>query len=141
MSSIYDALQRIQEQKLFSQSDGVVEDSHPKRRIFWVVFIAVIMSSVCTAAVFYGVKVMKDGTGEIENITVSQGPSGSEGVVSVSMQDDLLQNMEDADGSTKALAQLLRRCTPYHRLSCHKNLIKWSCPREIEFRDALPLLD
>jgi tetratricopeptide (TPR) repeat protein len=105
MSSIYDALQRIQGQKLFSPSEETIGNSSPKRRIFWVVFVAVIMSSACTVAVFYGVKALNDGKGEIESITVHQGPSESE-EVSMTEQGNPLQDIEDADGSIEMSSQV-----------------------------------
>jgi tetratricopeptide (TPR) repeat protein len=106
MSSIYDALQRIQGQKIFSPSDEVIEGSSPKRRIYWVVFVAVIMSSVCTAAVFYGVKALKDGNGEIENIAAQRGPSESGEVVAITERDDPLQDIEDENGSIEMSSQV-----------------------------------
>ncbi|MFO7569331.1 MAG: AMP-binding protein [Smithellaceae bacterium] len=40
--------------------------------------------------------------------------------------------LKDAAGATDAMAQALIR-------HCREHLIKWSCPREVEFRDSLPL--
>lgn len=106
MSSIYDALQRIQGQKLFSPSKETIKNSSPNRRIFWAVFVAVIISSVFTAAVFYGVKVLRDGKGEIENIADQSVPLESGESVAITQQADFLQNLNDADGSIEISSQV-----------------------------------
>ena len=77
MSSIYDALQRIQAQTDSISSGGFREDHFSRTKIFWLVLASIIISSVCTAALFYGVRTLKDGNGEIKNVSVQTGPSNS----------------------------------------------------------------
>ncbi len=69
MSSIYDALQRIQASKGSVSQGGLGGDSSQRRKIIWLVFLSVIVSSVCTAALFYGARALKGGNGEIEQVT------------------------------------------------------------------------
>lgn len=56
MSSIYDALQRIQEEKSAWSSPVIRETPPVKRKTVRLIISAVIISSLCTAGIFYGVK-------------------------------------------------------------------------------------
>ena len=63
MSSIYDALQRIQSQKAPVMLDVLRQEYFSRRKIFLVVVFSIIISSVGTAGIFYGVWTLKDGNG------------------------------------------------------------------------------
>lgn len=56
MSSIYDALQRIQEEKGAWSSPVIRERPPAKRKTVWLIISAIIISSLCTTGVFYGIK-------------------------------------------------------------------------------------
>ncbi len=58
MSSIYDALQRIQAEKSAWSSPVIKENSPVKGKTAWLIVSAVLISSFCTAGAFYGFSVM-----------------------------------------------------------------------------------
>ncbi len=70
MSSIYDALQRIQEQKELLSSKGPRDDSLKRGTILRLIVVTVIISSVGTAGIFYGIRMLKDGNGVVDSVSI-----------------------------------------------------------------------
>lgn len=73
MSSIYDALQRIQNQKASVSLDVLKRESSSRKKVFWLVLFAIILSSAGTAAVFYGIVALKGGNEGIQTVSAEKG--------------------------------------------------------------------
>ncbi|HQJ08446.1 MAG TPA: tetratricopeptide repeat protein [Deltaproteobacteria bacterium] len=71
MSSIYEALQRIQGQKNTMSPSVISEQPRIKERTAVLILIAVIVSSLCTAAVFFGIRSFMDGKQDIRAAAVT----------------------------------------------------------------------
>ncbi len=98
MSSIYDALQRIQAQKATISSSVLREDDSSRTKIFWLVVFSIIIGSVCTAALFYGVRALKDGNGEIKNTTAQTISRTASEVGPLTEQDAVVHGGGDVTG-------------------------------------------
>jgi tetratricopeptide (TPR) repeat protein len=61
MSSIYEALQRIQGQKNVMSPPVTQEPPRAKERTATLILVAVIVSSLCTAGVFFGIRSFDEG--------------------------------------------------------------------------------
>jgi tetratricopeptide (TPR) repeat protein len=107
MSSIYDALQRIQAQKATLSTGVLREDSSSRTKIFWLVLISIIISSAGTAALFYGVRTLKDGNGEIKNETVQTKASTLSEARSLTEQGDPLHEGGDSTGEIERYVQAI----------------------------------
>ena len=107
MSSIYDALQRIQAQKATFSSSVLREDNFSRTKIFRLVLCTIVISSVCTAALFYGVRTLKDGNEEMKNGTVQTKASTPSEVGSLTVQGVSLQEGGDPDGKIERYVQAI----------------------------------
>ncbi|MBN2298779.1 MAG: tetratricopeptide repeat protein [Deltaproteobacteria bacterium] len=101
MSSIYDALQRIQEQKDLISSKGARSESLQRRTILRLIVLSVVISSVSTAGIFYGIRILKDGNEVVENVSMPKESSGYEEAASYVERREEMRGNENAGVENK----------------------------------------
>jgi len=74
MSSIYDALKRIQEGDYKEPSPVIEQGFFTRARILWIVLFAAVLSSVCTAAAIYGLRTVGSTDAETAR-TINESPA------------------------------------------------------------------
>lgn len=79
MSSIYDALRRIQGEKgtWAAPRESKEQPSRSMNTIGWIVACAVVLSSVCTAGIYYGIRRVSEDKAPQAALTVPARPSPS----------------------------------------------------------------
>lgn len=107
MSSIYEALQRIQEQK--NPMSPPVSDEQPriKDRTAVLILVAVIISSLCTAGVFFGIKSFGEGKQDIQEAAVA-------GDIGAAKADPVIakQNRKNPQGNVTPVKSALPAASP-----------------------------
>ena len=108
MSSIYDALQRIQAGGGTTSSGESAGKSLYRGQTLYFVIAAIIISSAFTAALFYGVNVMKDGKGQSDTVSLQDGSFDPEQAVAVMNKAESQYELGDVSEAIKTYSDALR---------------------------------
>jgi len=106
MSSIYEALKRTQLNRNVS-SGGGLRGSEKSHRIYWVVIAAVILGSVLTTAVLYGVGVIGRGKSEVHQSAAHTGQADPERIIDLMNRAERLQTKGMTDEAAQVYLQVV----------------------------------
>jgi len=105
MSSIYDALRRTQvDKQAICQPEATV--SAPARRMFRVILAAVIISSVCTAALLYAIGII-GGRHGVQEVKTPETQKDPERIWSLMVKADRLHKKGDLTGAIDTYSEVL----------------------------------